>query len=91
MLDNQEVGTACPNDLEPAGIGRMRQTSLPLDQDDPGRKVLKGTADGMLQFPGDKVVYRGIEQHGMRNALEPCGLAGTHHGGGNAVKQQFFA
>ena len=79
MLQHDDVGAAGGQDFVPAGIGRVHQATLPLQDDHVGLLFHPGLVGSIFQLPGNEVVDQGIQHDAVLRALHPGGLPGSNH------------
>jgi hypothetical protein len=83
VLEDDRLGSARSQELEAAGEGGVGETSLPLQQDHLGSRLDPRLVHGVLDLAGHEVVDDRVHEHAVVELLEPGGLAGPDHLGGD--------
>ena len=78
VLHDHHVGPAGGQQFEAAGVGRVHQAALALEDDHVGAVLLPAGPDRVLDLAGHEVVDQRIEDQRVARPLQPGGLAGAH-------------
>ena len=79
VLQHDAFRPGARQDLETAGISRVRQAALALHDDDVGPLLPEGPQHLVLDLAGDEVVHQAVHDQPVARALHPGGLSGAHH------------
>ena len=76
-MKHHHIRPAGGQNFETAGVGRVHQTPLALDDNHLGLGLFPGGPHSVFYLSSDEVVDKGVEDEAVTNPLHPGGLPGT--------------